>query len=135
MVHPPVIAAVTAAILLLIQIGLMLSVDVARRRHRQSLGDGGNPAVLQAVRRHGNFAENAAIFLIGLALLEMLGGQQATLEFLVSVFILGRISHAIGLSLEKTVNWFRIAGVIATVSADVTLAARLIQAGWPFIHF
>jgi uncharacterized membrane protein YecN with MAPEG domain len=91
--------------------------------------------VLQAVRRHGNFAENAAIFLIGLAVLEMLGSPQTSLEYLAGLFILGRISHAIGLSLEKTVNGFRIAGVIATVSADVTLAARLIHAGWPLIHF
>ena len=33
-----------------------------RRRVRQSLGEGTDPALIRAVRRHGNFAENAAIF-------------------------------------------------------------------------
>jgi hypothetical protein len=39
---PPVITALTAGILIIIQVALMLSVVVTRRRNRQSLGDGGH---------------------------------------------------------------------------------------------
>jgi uncharacterized membrane protein YecN with MAPEG domain len=124
---PPVITALTAGILIIIQVALMLSVVVTRRRNRQSLGDGGHRDLLVAIRRHGNFAENTALFFAGFELLELLGGGRTELAIMCAAFVLGRISHAIGLSMEKTINRFRVGGVVVTAGVGLALGARLMR--------
>jgi uncharacterized protein len=126
---PPLISALTAGILIVMQMGLALAVALARRRNRQSLGDGGNKDLLPAIRRHGNLAENAALFIAGFTLLEMLGGSRIELEILCAVFVLARISHAIGLSMQNTVNPFRIIGITATIAVGVALGLALVRIG------
>jgi len=127
---PPVVTAVTAGVLIILQMLLLFAVVGVRRRVGQSLGDGGSDEVLRASRRHGNFAENAAIFIVALALVEMLGAGRQLVELLAGLFVLARISHAIGLSMHKTVNPLRVIGVIVTVGVGVTLGVRLIMLGW-----
>ena len=127
--HAPIVSAVTAGALILIQMALALLVVLARRKNRQSLGDGGNADVLRAARRHGNLAENAAIFVAGFTLLELIRGSSSTLEILCTIFVLGRISHAIGLSLTNTVNPLRVLGIFATVAVGATLGVRLLTIG------
>jgi uncharacterized protein len=126
----PVVSAVTAGALILIQMVLALVVVLARRRNRQSLGDGGNPDVLRAMRRHGNFAENAAIFVAGFTLFELIGGPRQTLEIMCAVFVTGRLSHAAGLSLKNTVNPLRVLGIFATVGVGLTLGVQLLMLGF-----
>jgi uncharacterized membrane protein YecN with MAPEG domain len=124
----PLITAGAAGVLLLLQTLLMLTAALVRRGVRQALGDTGeHPGLTRAVRRHGNLAENAAIFLIGSALLEMLGGERLLVESLCGAFIFARLLHAFGLSLKNTVNPFRVLGVILTVAVDATLAVTLIR--------
>jgi uncharacterized membrane protein YecN with MAPEG domain len=123
---PPLISAATAGILILMQTALMMTVVAARRRNRQSIGDGGHHELLLAIRRHGNFAENAAIFLAGFTLLELAGGGRIGLAIMCAAFVLGRVSHAVGLSMPKTVNRFRVGGVVLTAIVGVTLGARLL---------
>jgi uncharacterized membrane protein YecN with MAPEG domain len=125
----PVVASITVGILIIVQLALMLVVVQNRRRARQSLGDGSDAALLRAVRRHGNFAENAAIFLVALALTEMMGAQRWFVATAAVVFILGRAAHAIGLSMANTVNVWRVGGIFATVAAGLTLGVQLIQMG------
>jgi uncharacterized membrane protein YecN with MAPEG domain len=43
-----------------------------------------------------------------------------------AVFVAGRLSHALGLSMPKSVNVFRTLGTAATVVAAVALAIRLV---------
>jgi uncharacterized protein len=126
---PPVISALTAGILIVMQMVLALTVALARRRNRQSLGDGGNKDVLQATRRHGNLAENGALFIAGFTLFELLGGNRIQLEILCAVFVLARISHAIGLSMPNTVNPFRIIGITATIAVGIALGLALVRIG------
>jgi uncharacterized membrane protein YecN with MAPEG domain len=123
---PPLISACTAGILILMQTALMMTVVAARRRNRQSIGDGGHHELLMAIRRHGNFAENAAIFLAGFTLLELAGGGRLGLAIMCAAFVLGRISHAVGLSMPKTVNRFRVGGVAVTAAVGLTLGLRLL---------
>ena len=124
---PPILSALIAGTLIILQMGLMLSVVLARRRKLQSIGDGGNPELLAAIRRHGNFAENAAIFVAGFALLEVLGGNRTLIMTMCAAFVVGRVSHVIGLSMKNTLNAFRIAGVTITVFVGVALGAGLIR--------
>lgn len=128
---PPIISALTAGVLLIFQIFLLLLVVLSRGSNRQSLGSGSSPGLERAVRRHGNLAENAAIFIAAFALFEMLGGNRENLEVMCAIFLVGRLSHAIGLSMTRTVNPFRIAGIVATVGVGVTLGLRLISLALP----
>ncbi len=124
---PPIVSALTAGILVVMQMALMTAVILARRRNQQSLGDGGNKDLLLAIRRHGNFAENAALFIAGFALLEIIDGKGVVLEMLCAAFVLARISHAIGLSMANTVNPFRLTGITATIVVGVVLGVRLMR--------
>ena len=126
---PPLISALTAGILIIMQMVLASAVARARRRNRQSLGDGGNKDLLPAIRRHGNLAENAALFIAGFTLMELLGGNRIELEILCAVFVLGRISHVIGLSMQNTVNPFRIIGITATIVVGIALGVSLVRIG------
>ena len=127
---PPVISSITAGVLIILQMGLMLAAATQRGRTRQPIGgDETDPGLLRAVRRHGNFAENAAIFLIAVALLEMMGGGRVWVEALCAAFVIGRIGHAIALSMTNTVNPFRVVGVILTLIVGLTLGVRLVMVG------
>jgi uncharacterized membrane protein YecN with MAPEG domain len=125
-VVPPVISAFTAGILMLLQTALVFAAVNQRRQHGPSLGEGSDPNVTRAVRRHGNLAENAAIFIACVALLEMLGGGRLWVTALCAVFLVARLSHAFGLSLKNTVNGFRVVGVVLTVAVGLALGGRLI---------
>jgi len=124
----PVISAITAGALIIGQAGLLVAVAQRRRSSRQALGDG-DATLQRLIRRHGNFAENAAIFVASLALLEMMGAARPFVMGLAALFIVGRLLHAIGLSRPDTVNVWRIAGVTATVTAGVVMGVRLVTLG------
>jgi uncharacterized membrane protein YecN with MAPEG domain len=133
-IAPPIVSAFTAGLIMVMQMALLFSVVRARRRARQSIGDGGNQQLLLAIRRHGNFAENAGIFIACLTLLEITGGAGAWLVILSVGFVLGRISHVIGLSLKQTVNPFRITGITLTVATGVALGLRLMMLALPHLR-
>ena len=124
----PVISAITAGVLIIGLAALLLTVVQRRRSSRQALGDG-DATLQRLVRRHGNYAENAAIFVASLALLEMMGAARPFVIGLAALFIVGRLLHAIGLSRPNTVNAWRIAGVFATVAVGVVMGVRLVTLG------
>ena len=70
----PIMTAYAAIALALLQVGLMMTVGIARNNNGIPVGDSGNEALLYKVRRHGNLIENAPIFLILLAFYEVSGG-------------------------------------------------------------
>ncbi len=129
----PAVSALTAGILIVLQMLLLLTVVLARRSNQQSLGDGGNANMLRSIRRHGNLAENAAIFVVCAALLEMLGESRLTMEILCGAFVLARLSHAIGLSFGRTVNIFRFVGTTVTVAVSIWAGVLLIQIALPLV--
>lgn len=94
----PTTAALAAAFLGVMQIALMVMVGNRRRATSISLGDGGDADLLRISRRHGNFTENAPMFLILLMLFEMLGGGQTIVISFAILFTGTRISHAISMS-------------------------------------
>ena len=94
----PIIAAVAGAVLITMQAILMILVGIHRIRHQVNLGSGDDPTLERKIRRHGNLAENAALFIVVLALAEMTVVPNAVVEIIAIVFIVGRILHAIALS-------------------------------------
>lgn len=111
----PIIAALAAAILAVMQVILMVTVGNRRRTSAISFGDGGDADMLRVMRRHGNFIENAPMFLILLSLLEILGGSQSIVLGLATVFVVTRISHAIALSSATAPTAFRVIGALGTI--------------------
>ncbi|WP_262696220.1 MAPEG family protein [Kordiimonas aquimaris] len=110
----PITAATAAAILAIIQVFLMIAVGNKRRATSISFGDGGDADLLMRMRRHGNFIENAPMFLILLSLLEMLGGAPAAVTAFAGIFIVTRLSHAYALSGESNAIAFRVIGALGT---------------------
>ncbi|MCV2421256.1 MAPEG family protein [Paucibacter sp. DJ2R-2] len=100
-----------------------LSVRTLRLRHRLKigLGDAGNSEMLRAVRVHSNFAEYVPITLLLLFFAENLGAPTWAMLGLGFLLVLGRCSHAYGVSQARENFSFRIAGMAMTFS--VLLAA------------
>jgi uncharacterized protein len=127
----PVVAAFYAALTAVL--AFVLSSLVIRQRigRRISIGDGGNTSMARAARVFGNFSEYAALVIVLLALAEMLGTPRIWLHIFGTAFVLGRISHAVGLSLTLAPNIGRLAGMIATLSVLIGLAISLLAATLP----
>lgn len=132
---PPLITALTAAVLLFLQLALMLSVGLHRTRLRVGVGSGDDPHLERKIRRHGNLTENAGLFVIGLGLLELLGGSATAVIILAAVFVIGRLAHAVGFSslvgshLEAGSALFpslRAMGAFTTLAAGIGVAVYLI---------
>ena len=94
----PIITAVVGALLVILQAVLMILVGIHRIRNRVALGAGDDPALERKIRRHGNLAENAALFLVVLALAEMTVVPNPVIRIIAIIFVIGRILHAIALS-------------------------------------
>ena len=91
--------AVYAGANILLLLLLAFLVVGARVRHKVTLGDGGNPAVLQAIRAHGNGVDYVPAALVGLLLMAVLEPVPIlAVQALGGLFTFGRVIHAIGLS-------------------------------------
>ena len=123
----PYITAITAGVVLILQI--LLAFSVSSGRGATPLGDGGKDGLTRAIRRHGNLAENAGLFIAGFALLELARFNTLTLEILCALFVLVRLAHAYGMSQENTMNAFRGIGGVGTYLIGLVLGAALLWAG------
>jgi uncharacterized membrane protein YecN with MAPEG domain len=121
----PFFTSATAVFVAVFQMLLMLFVAFGRGRYRTGLGDGGSPQLLKRIRIHGNLAENAPLFLILLALVELSGEWVAFVPWFALAFVVARLSHALGLAISAGVTPFRFVGVFGTFGTVVGLAAML----------
>ena len=64
-------------------------------------GDGGNPLLLHRMRAQSNFIENAPLVLILIGAIELTGKGGQWLAIVGAVFMLGRISHGLGMDSIK----------------------------------
>lgn len=86
-----------------------------------SVGDGGRPDLLVAMRKHANFVEYVPYFMIMFAVLELNGASGALLHGLGLGMFASRVCHAVGLKEEVT--------PIRGVGAGGTFLLTLIAAG------
>lgn len=89
----PVYAALLGGTLLAVQNILMVNVGLYRTQLGKSSGVDGDITLERRVRRHGNLAENAAIFVVVLALYELLLGQTAIAFWTALAFTVARFLH------------------------------------------
>jgi len=81
----------------LIVLILAVLVSRARRKHGVSLGEGGHPAVQQAVRAHANASEYVPIVLVLLLTLASMKASIWLIHLVGAMLVFGRILHGIGL--------------------------------------
>lgn len=123
---PFALTALYAGLLGLMLIALAVHTIRARMRAKVSLGDGGDPALSQAIRAHGNFTEYAPMGLILLALAEAQGAPALALHLLGGALVLGRAAHAWGMTRPNPLHPARGLGMMLTFAAIGIAALGLI---------
>ena len=113
----PTITATYAAIIAILYIAMSAYVITTRAKTNVLLGDGGNPTMLLAMRRHGNMAEYAPLALLVMGLAEMLGLGSLWLHVSGTALVTGRLLHPLGLHDGDGRVAPRIAGTLATFAA------------------
>ncbi len=115
-----------AALLALLFVAL--SIRTLRLRHslKIGLGDAGNALMLRAVRVHANFAEYAPLGLLLVYLVEVQGASSMLVHALGVCLVLGRLSHAWGVSQAQENYRFRVAGMALTFTVLVLSSLYLL---------
>ncbi len=119
-------AALWAGLCLILLLVLSVLVTRQRRKHHVAIGDGGVPALIQAIRAFGNATEYVPAALAGLGLLALAGAPPLLIHPIGLILFVGRILHAVGLSRSSGTSWPRVSGVLATWIAYVAIAAALL---------
>lgn len=115
------ISAIYAGILALLIVWLSLNVIKTRRANKVILGDGGLPALQNAIRAQGNAIEYIPISLVLLVLLELSGVTYLLVHLAGIALIIGRVIHAKGLLTENL--RYRVLGMQFTIFTIIGLAS------------
>lgn len=115
-----------AALLGLLFVALSVRTLRLRRSLKVAVGDGGSIVMLRAMRVHANFAEYVPLALVLLYLLQAGGAAIWLLHMLGIALVLGRVSHALGVSRLQEDYRFRVAGMAMTLGMVVTASAWLL---------
>jgi uncharacterized protein len=114
-----------AALLALMFVALSVRTLKMRRSLGIPIGDVGNEAMLRAMRAHANFAEYVPFALFLIYLIEQTGANAGFVQALCLSLLIGRISHAIGISRVKERLAFRVLGMVLTLTPIISAAVRL----------
>jgi uncharacterized protein len=118
----------TTYALLLVPIWFVLffSIVSARTDLKTSIGDGGNPALLLKMRRHGNFIEWVPFVLVLMIMAEAQGAGPYWLHAAGVLLVLGRLVHPFGLKIDST-HPLRIVGNSTNILATAIMAVALLR--------
>jgi uncharacterized membrane protein YecN with MAPEG domain len=119
-------AALWAGLLILLMLVLSLLVVRQRSKHAVMLGDDGVPELARASRAFGNAAEYAPAGVAALAVLAMVQAPPLVLHITGATLFVGRVAHAIGLSLTGGPSPGRVIGMVATWLAFIFAGVALL---------
>ena len=111
------ITPIYAALLAVFYIAMSFYVIATRARTEVLVGDGGNPDMLVAIRRHGNMAEYMPFAILMMALGEIMGLGATWLHVAGIALIAGRAVHPFGIARENSPLVPRVSGVLSTFAA------------------
>lgn len=120
------ILPVYAALLALLFVFLSIRTIKARRRAQVGLGTGDHPDLSRAVRVHANFAEYAPLGLLLIYLVEMQSAAGWFVHLLGLLLLMGRLSHAYGVSQSRENFKFRVSGMMMTFGSLLLSALFLL---------
>lgn len=118
-------AALWAGLHLILLVVLSVLVTRQRRKHGVVLGDGGVPALEQAIRAFGNATEYVPTALVGIGILALAGAHPLLIHPIGLLLFVGRVLHAVGLSRSGGTSWPRTFGALSTWIAYIATAAAL----------
>jgi uncharacterized membrane protein YecN with MAPEG domain len=122
----PTILPLYAAIFAILFVILSIRTIRQRRKLRIGLGDADNKDMQRAVRVHANFAEYVPLCLLMIYLVEQSGVYAWFVHALCSGLLVGRLSHAYGVSQQRENFKFRVTGMSLTFTVLVTCAVHLL---------
>ena len=117
-----------AAVLTIFYVALSFRTLSLRRKFGVGVGDGGEQELMRAARVHGNFAEYVPLALLMMYLTEVQGTFTTWIHVLGVGLIVGRVSHAYGVSQVKEDYRFRVFGMVCTLSVLIGSSIRLLVA-------
>lgn len=107
---------------------VVLSVRTIRLRRslKIGVGDAGNYKMLRAIRVHSNFSEYVPLAVLLIFFVESKSNHPIFIHCLGLVLLVGRISHAYGVSQYKEKFIFRIFGMVMTFTVILTCSGYLL---------
>lgn len=115
-----------AALLALLFVGLGVRTVSLRRKLGVAVGHGDNPALHRAARAHANFAEYVPITLLMIFFVEINTGSTPWIHILCGLLVVGRLSHAYGVSQVEENYRYRVAGMALTFTAIICAALGIV---------
>lgn len=97
-----------------------------RRKLKIGVGDAGSQQMLRAMRVHSNFSEYVPLCLFLIFLVESAGANPGIIHMLGATLLVGRLSHAYGVSQVKENFRFRVTGMTLTFAVLLGCAAYLL---------
>lgn len=120
-----------ASLLGVIYLVLAMHVSGVRMKFKASLGVDASPELLEAVRRHGNFAEWVPFALLLMALCELNGLQGIFLHTAGTALVVARILHPFGVKHNVVPHPLRFVGASTTFLVVFALSIALFfRVGW-----
>jgi len=108
------ITPIYAALLAIMMIGLSMYVSALRSDQSVSIGPGEGQALLERIRRHGNFVENVPMALLLIAMAEITGLPGFWVHMACVVLLVSRIIQPLGLRHDAPFTALRLAGNLGT---------------------
>ena len=120
------VVPIYASILAIIFVVLSVRTLRTRRKAQVAVGDGGNIELLRASRAHANFAEYTPFALLLITFMELTGVSHLLLHVHCLALLVGRCSHAIGVSRVDEDFRFRVVGMALTLPTILSASLFLI---------
>ncbi len=111
----PIITTLYAGVLGLILIGVSFPAGMLRGKLNISVGDGGNPDLLLAMRRQANFVEWVPFALILIGALELDHVRPVAVHILGATLVFARLFHAFGIKKDNMKVPARFIGAMGTM--------------------
>ena len=125
----PTITMLYAGILGIMAIALGFLPGSQRGRTKISIGDGGDPELLLAMRRPGHFVEWVPLTLILLGLLELGGVGAGALHLMGASLVIFRVVHAASLKADT------IEGIGRAIGAGGSTLVLLVASVWAIVLY
>ncbi len=120
------ITPIYAALSVFLFIYLSFRVIGFRRKHLVAIGDKDHKDLARAIRAQGNFAEYVPFALLLIYMLESGGAASWAVHALGSALLVGRLSHAYGVSQVKEDLKYRQTGMVLTFLVKLCAALGLL---------
>jgi uncharacterized membrane protein YecN with MAPEG domain len=121
------ITSLYAGLLALLFVALSVRTLRMRRRLRISVGDAGNESMLRAMRVHANFAEYVPLSLMLIYLVEQSAANPLFVHVLGLCVLVGRVSHAVGVSRVNERYGYRVFGMALTLAPLILASLHLLR--------